>query len=91
LAVAGAISNILARVREPLLAAALSIRETVTASEVVCSDETSARVVGKTWWEWVFVGTLAVLHIIRPSRGRAVVQGAVPHHSADGLGLRYAG
>ncbi|HEY6353004.1 MAG TPA: IS66 family transposase [Burkholderiaceae bacterium] len=70
----GAISNMLARAREPLLAAAAAIRETVTASEVVCSDETSARVTGKTWWEWVFVGTLAVLHIIRPSRGKAVVQ-----------------
>src|SRR5690242_19995305 len=30
-----------------------------------------SRVTGKTWWEWVFVGTLAVLHIIRPSRGKA--------------------
>ena len=70
----GAISNMLARARKPLLAAAAAIRETVTASEVVCSDETSARVSGKTWWEWVFVGTLAVLHIIRPSRGKAVVQ-----------------
>jgi transposase len=46
----------------------------VTASPVVCSDETSARVSGKTWWEWVFVGTLAVLHVIRPSRRKAVVQ-----------------
>jgi transposase len=70
----GAISNILARAREPLLIAATAIREMVTASEVVCSDETSARVTGKTWWEWVFVGTLAVLHIIRPSRGKVVVQ-----------------
>ena len=70
----GAISNILARAHEPLLAAAATISETVTASKVVCSDETSARVSGKTWWEWVFVGTLAVLHIIRPSRGKAVVQ-----------------
>jgi transposase len=70
----GAISNMLARAREPLLAAAVAIRETVTASAVVCSDETSARVSGKTCWEWVFVGTLAVLHIIRPSRGKAVVQ-----------------
>ena len=43
------------------------------ASPVVCSDETSVRVNGKTWWEWVFVGTLAVLHVIRPSRGKAVV------------------
>ena len=40
----------------------------------MCSDETSARVSGKTWWEWVFIGTLAVLHVIRPSRGKAVVQ-----------------
>jgi len=70
----GAISNILARAREPLLAATATIRETVLASKVVCSDETSARVIGKNWWEWVFVGTLAVLHVIRPSRGKAVVQ-----------------
>lgn len=70
----GAISNMLARAREPLLAAAATIRATVLASPVVCSDETSARVSGKNWWEWVFVGTLAVLHVIRPSRGKAVVQ-----------------
>src|SRR5436309_6479274 len=70
----GAISNMLARARTPLLAAAAAIREAVTASEVVCCDETSARVSGKTWWEWVFVTTLAVLHIIRPSRGKAVAQ-----------------
>ena len=70
----GAISNTLARAQEPLLAAAATIRETMLASPVVCSDETSARVSGKNWWEWVFVGTLAVLHVIRPSRGKAVVQ-----------------
>ena len=70
----GAISNMLARAREPLLVAAATIYATVLASPVVCSDETSARVSGKNWWEWVFVGTLAVLHVIRPSRGKAVVQ-----------------
>jgi transposase len=70
----GAISNMLARARAPLGAAAAAIRATVTASPVVCSDETSARVQGKTWWEWVFVSTLAVLHLIRPSRGKAVVR-----------------
>ena len=70
----GAISNMLARAREPLLTAVETIRETVLASPLVCSDETSARVSGKNWWEWVFVGTLAVLHVIRPSRGKAVVQ-----------------
>jgi transposase len=69
----GAISNILARARGPLLAATATIQAVVLASPVVCSDETSARVKGKNWWEWVFVGTLVVLHIIQPSRGKAVV------------------
>jgi transposase len=67
------ISNILARAREPLLSATATIQAVVLASSVVCSDETSARVKGKNWWEWVFVGTLAVLHIIQSSRGKAVV------------------
>jgi transposase len=71
----GAISNILARSREPLLDAAAAIGKVVLASPVVCSDETSVRVKGKTWWEWVFIGTRAVLHTIAPSRGKAVVTG----------------
>lgn len=70
----GAICNILARAREPLLAATAAIEQVVLASPVVCSDETSVRVRGKNWWEWVFIGTLAVLHVIQPSRGKAVVQ-----------------
>jgi transposase len=69
----GAISNILGRARQPLLAATAAIEQVVLASPVVCSDETSVRVTGKNWWEWVFVTTLAVLHVIKPSRGKAVV------------------
>jgi transposase len=69
----GAICNILARARGPLLAATAAIEKVVLASPVVCSDETSVRVKGKNWWEWVFVTTLAVLHVIKPSRGKAVV------------------
>ena len=48
----GAISNILARAREPLLAATVAIKKVVLTSAVVCSDETSVRVKGKNWWEW---------------------------------------
>ena len=70
----GAISNILARSRALLLQARAAIEAVVVASAVVCSGETSARVKGKTWWEWVFVGAQAVAHIIRPSRGKAVVE-----------------
>jgi transposase len=66
----GAISNILARARAPLLGAAETIQDVVIASPVVCSDETSVRVKGRTWWEWVFISALAVLHVIRPSPAR---------------------
>ena len=69
----GAISNILARAREPPMDAAVTIEAVVVASPVVCSDETSARVKGKNWWEWVFATAFAVLHVIEPSRGKAVV------------------
>ena len=70
----GAISNILARCQTPLAAAATAIAAQVTHAPVVASDETSVRVMKKTCWEWVFVTALAVLHIIRPSRGAAVVR-----------------
>ena len=68
----GALCNILARARPPLSAAAAGITAQVRDARVVCSDETSVRVAGRTWWEWVFVTKAAVLHLIRPSRGRAV-------------------
>jgi transposase len=86
----GAISNILARAREPLLDATAAIEKVVLASPVVCSDETSVRVKGKNWWEWVFIGTLAVLHTIKPSRGKAVVNGAVRRGPASGVGVGHA-
>jgi transposase len=71
----GAISNMLHRASKPMLAAQRAIEKAVTEAPVVCSDETSARVCGKNWWEWVFVTSLAVLHVIRPSRGKVVVAG----------------
>ena len=70
----GALCNILARAQAPLAAAASAIAAQVTASDVVASDETSVRVMKKTCWEWVFVTAACVLHIIRPSRGAAVVR-----------------
>ena len=68
----GGLCNLLARAGQPLATEAAAIAERVTAARVVCSDETSARVNGRNQWEWVFVTALAVLHMIRPSRGKAV-------------------
>jgi hypothetical protein len=41
-------------------------------SPVIASDETSARVKGKTHWQWTFVAATAVVHLIAPSRGKIV-------------------
>lgn len=67
--------------------AAQAVADTVQAearqSAVVGSDETGARVDGRTWWEWVFVTATAVLHVIRPSRAMDVI--------ADVMGSTRAG
>jgi transposase len=68
----GALINILARAKPKLEACGEAIANQVRAAKIVCSDETSVRVCGRNWWEWVFVTSVAVLHLIRPSRGRCV-------------------
>ena len=78
----GAIANILARAQTPLLAAAVPMAAAVRASAVVGSDETSARVCGKTWWQWVLLSSTAICHVIADTRAASVVttflQGAQP-------------
>ena len=69
----GAIANILARAETPLLAAAAPIAAAVRESPVVGSDETSARVRGKTWWQWVLLGSTAICHVIADTRAASVV------------------
>lgn len=69
----GAIANILARAQAPLVAAAGPIAAAVRASPVVGSDETSARVGGKTWWQWVLLSSTAICHVIVATRAASVV------------------
>jgi len=69
----GAIANMLARAAEPFAAAAEQIASQVRASPVIASDETSARVEGKTHWQWVFSSATAVAHRIADTRGAVVV------------------
>jgi transposase len=68
----GAIANMLARAEKPFAAQAAEIAETVRQSPVIASDETSARVCGKTHWQWTFVAQTAVYHTIAPTRGKTV-------------------
>ena len=68
----GAIANMLARAEKPFAAQAAEIADTVRKSPVIASDETSARVSGKTQWQWTFVAASAVYHTIAPTRGKVV-------------------
>ena len=68
----GALATMLARTAVPLATEADKIAAIVRASAVVASDETSARVKGKTFWQWVFATSTAVYHIIAPTRGKCV-------------------
>ena len=68
----GAIANMLARAEKPFAAEADKIAEIVRQSPVIASDETSARVCGKTWWQWLFASASAVYHTIVPTRGKCV-------------------
>ena len=69
----GPLANMLARARAPLLAAVVPIAAAVRTSAVVGSNETSARVCGRTWWQWVLLSGTAICHVIADTRAAAMV------------------
>jgi transposase len=79
----GAIANLLQRVQQQLTDPVSQIIERLRRARLVCSDETSARVEGKTQWEWVFQNEQVCLHVIRPSRGKAVIDDVMAAHRPE--------
>jgi len=49
-------------------------------ARVVCSDETSVRLDGRTCWNWVFQNSEVVIHVIRNSRAAGVVGAVLDGH-----------
>ena len=49
-------------------------------ARVICSDETSVRIDGRTCWNWVFQNGEVVIHVIRRSRGAGVVGEVLDGH-----------
>jgi transposase len=78
----GAVGNALGRLAERARPTYEAIGAQVRASPVIGSDETSARVNGRNWWQWVYQTPEASYHVIVPSRGAAAIdeflQGAEP-------------
>ena len=69
----GGQASILERAGAAAQVQADEIAEQVRHSAVINSDETSARVDGYNWWEWVFVSTTGVVHLIEPTRSQTVI------------------
>src|SRR5215211_7243740 len=69
----GGIENALRRLVERARPPYAAIREQVRGSPVINSDETGARVAGRTQWQWVFQTPEASYHVIVPSRGGEVI------------------
>jgi transposase len=70
----GALANALRRAAERLRSQATAIGHDVRGSPVIGSDETSARVAGRTHWQWVVQTPTASYHVIGPRRNGAVVE-----------------
>jgi transposase len=79
----GALANALRRVASRLQPEAAGIREQVRASPTIGSDETSARVNGRTHWQWVFQTPTASYHVIVPRRNSEVVAAFQAESVAD--------
>src|SRR5215212_5366209 len=69
----GGVENALRRLVERAWPTYAAIRETVCGSPVINSDETSARVAGRTRWQWTFQTPEASYHLMAPSRGDEVI------------------
>lgn len=49
-------------------------------ARVICSDETSVRINGRTHWNWIFQNDEVVIHVIRSSRAASVVTEVMDGH-----------
>lgn len=76
----GAIANLLQRMQGQLEAPVTKIIERLRRARLVGSDETGTRVQGKTQWEWVFQNDQVCLHVIRPTRGKTVIETVMADH-----------
>jgi transposase len=70
----GALVNMLAQSRPAFAFQASLIRARLLAGTILQSDETGQRVGKQTWWNWVFHHADSACFVIRPSRGKDVVE-----------------
>jgi transposase len=79
----GGIDKIMQRAASKAIEAIKPIEKAIQQSAVIHSDETSSRVDGNTWWQWVFCSVTAVLHVMRFNRSVDVVKDVMGDHQAE--------
>lgn len=76
----GALDAIFPRAKPCFDSETVAILARLRRSRAICSDETSVRIDDKTFWNWVFQNDAVVIHVIRKSRGAAVVTEVMDGH-----------
>ncbi|HEY9153228.1 MAG TPA: IS66 family transposase [Anaerolineales bacterium] len=79
----GGIDQIMQRAGRGALKQVGAIQTEIQSSAVIYSDETSSRVDGGNWWQWVFGSSRAVLHVIRFNRSEDVIRDVMAGHEAE--------
>ena len=79
----GGIDGIMHRAGDKAIRAGEPIQKTVRQSAVIHSDETTSRVAGDNWWEWVFCTGKAVWHEIRFNRSEDVIREFMDKYKAE--------
>jgi transposase len=76
----GALAHLFRRVKTRLDHRVEEILTRLRGSRLICRDETSVRVHGRTPWAWVFQHAEVCGQVIRPSRGHGVIQEVLGDH-----------
>jgi len=79
----GALVNILGDSKTAFAEQTSLIRARLLCGSILQSDETGMRVGKKTWWTWVFHHDKDCCFVIRPSRGKDVVEEFLGEHRPD--------
>jgi transposase len=76
----GALDAMLQRARPCFDNEVAAILARLRRSRIVCSDETTVRIEGRTYWNWVFQNDQVVIHVVRDSRAASVVSEVMAGH-----------
>ena len=79
----GGIDKIMQRGGQAAFEQTAPIQAEIQQSAVVHCDETSSRVDGQNWWQWVFCSASAVFHVIRFDRSVDVIKNVMAGHIVD--------